>query len=234
MSFFKHLFLLILACSFVLPIFGETNTESINTVDLEKYRTGFSVGINDLPWDATGVSLRWWRSNGSGREFILNRTSIYIDYSREESIEEDSLGTETEQTRYKRISIPKITYFFMNRKPLGVEGMYLVKGIGLGSSFNISYDDIYPSESEDGREYRYYSVSTTLSFPIGIEHFFLEKFPNISYSLSADIYGTLSFNYSRERIEYPDFYSIRTRTRTDWYINPSFGVSPSFYLRVYF
>lgn len=234
MSVFKKIFLLWLAYLFVLPVFGETDTDSINTIDLEKYRTGFSVGINDLPWDATGVSLRWWRKSGNGRELIINRTGIYINYSKGERTEEDSLGTETEQTRSKRINIPNITYCFLSRKPLGVKGMYLVKGIGLGAGFGISYNDIYPPEGEDAREYRYYSGNTTLSFPIGIEHFFLEKFPNISYSLSADIYGTLSFNYSKDIREYPDSYPIRSRTIADWYITPSFGISPAFYLRVYF
>ena len=200
MSKFKSIFLFGLTCLLVPSIFAETETESIISADVEKHRTGVSIGINDLPWDATGVSLRWWRKDGSGRELIINRSSIYISYSRGERTEEDSLGIEIEQTtREKYINIPDITYSFLNRKAIGAEGMYLVKGIGIGAGFRISYDNTYVPENNISREYKYYAGNLTLHFPIGIEHFFLEKYPNISYSLSADIYGTISFYNRKDR-----------------------------------
>lgn len=220
-----------LMCLFVIPIFAERPTESLLPSDLEKYRTGASIGINDLPWDASGISFRWWRENGSGRELIINRS--YISYSRRESTEEDSLGIEIEQTtRSKSINMPDITYIFLNRKDLGTEGMYFVKGIGIGIDFRISYDDSYIPESDISREYKYYLTDLTLHFPIGIEHFFLEKYSNISYSLSADIYGTLSLGYRKGRTEYPDPYRISAYN--DWNMQTSFGISPAFYLRAYF
>ncbi len=230
---FKSIFLFGLTFLLVPSIFAETGTDSIISTDVEKHRTGVSIGINDLPWDATGVSLRWWRKNGSGRELTINRS--YIRYSRGERTEEDSLGIEIEETtREKYINIPEITYSFLNRKAIGAEGMYLVKGIGIGTGFRISYDNTYAPESDISREYKYYSGDLTLHFPIGIEHFFLEKYPSISYSLSADIYGTISFYNRKDITAYPDSYPYNIRTVDDRYIQTSFGISPSFYLRAYF
>lgn len=233
MPILKSIFLFGLTCLLVPSAFAETETDSIIPADVEKYRTGFSIGINNLPWDATGVSLRWWRKNGSGRELTISRS--YISYSRGERTEEDSLGIEIEQTsRDKSINIPDITFYFLNRKAIRGEGMYLVKGIGIGTGFRIFYDNTYAPESDLSREYKYYSGDLTLHFPIGIEHFFLEKYSNISYSLSADIYGTISI-YNRKQItEYPDYYPYIIRTYDDWDIQTSFGFSPAFHLRVYF
>ena len=237
MSIFKNIFLLILICTVVPSIFAETETDSIISADVEKHRTGFSIGINDFPWDATGVSFRWWRTNGSGRELILNKDGIKITYGEEEGTEVDSLEIENRQTREKEIYLPGIIYYFLNRKATGVKGMYLVKGIGIGANFNIrrydSNSDITGDHIRD-IEYRYFSGGLTIAFPIGIEHFFLEKYPNISYSLSADIYGTISLNYRKDIIIYADYYSPDSSTDNDWYIKPSFGISPAFYLRAYF
>jgi len=234
MSVLKSMFLLSLTCLFVLPIFAETQKESLILSDLEKYRTGASIGINDLPWDASGVSFRWWRKGGSGREMTINKSSLIGNYGRRKMTEEDSIGMETEETHEKRLIFPGITYYFLNRKALSPEGMYLVKGIGFGTGFDISYDEVSPLEDGFSRDYKYYSGNIKLSFPVGVEHFFWEKFPNVSYSLSADINGSLSFSYRKEKTEYPDDYTLQSRDITDWDITPSFGISPAFYLRVYF
>lgn len=233
MSVFKSIFMFSLMCLFVIPIFAETPTESLLPLDLEKYRTGASIGINDLPWDASGVSFRWWRENGRGRELIINRS--YIRYSRAESTEEDSLEIEIDgTTRDKYINIPEITYSFLNRKAMGAKGIYLVKGIGIGAGFRISLEDSYTPESDIIRENKYYAGNLTLHFPIGIEHFFLEKYSNISYSLNADIYGTISFYNRKNRTEYPDSYPYSISTDNIWDIQTSFGISPVFYIRAYF
>ncbi len=237
MRFFENILSLSLVLLFVSPLFAETQTDSIISADVEKHRTGFSIGINDFPWDATGVSFRWWRTNGSGRELILNKDGIKITYGKEEGTEVDSLEIENRQSREKEIYLPGIIYYFLNRKAIGVKGMYLVKGIGIGANFNIrrydSNSDITGDYIRD-IEYRYYSGGLTFAFPIGIEHFFLEKYPNISYSLSADIYGTISLNYRKDIRNYADYYSHDISTDNDWYIEPSFGISPVFYIRAYF
>ena len=113
--------------------------------------------------------------------------------------------------------------------------MYFVKGIGLGAGFNVSHDDVYPSADDISQSYRTYSGDLTIHCPIGIEHFFWEKFPNVSYSLDADIYGSFYLSYRRTQRIYPEsYYTDRVITENDWYLRPSFGISPSFYLRVYF
>ncbi len=234
MSVFKSIFVLCLTCIFVLSIFAETQKESLIPSDLEKYRTGVSVGINDLPWDAGGVSFRWWRKNGSGRELTINASSLSGNYGRRKMTEEDSIGTEIEDSHEKGLNFPDITYYFLNRKALSTEGMYFVKGIGFGTGFDIYYREVFPIEETIGRDYKYYSGNIKISFPVGIEHFFWEKFPNVSYSLSADIYGRLVFRYKKEKLEYPEDYIVQTREISEWYVTPSFGISPAFYLRVYF
>jgi hypothetical protein len=233
MSTFKSTFLLSLTFLLVLSVFAETETDSIISANVEKHITGFSIGINDLPWDAREVSFRWWRKNEIGRELTINKS--YIRYSRQEETEEDSLGIGIEETnREKYINIPEITYSFLNRKPLGAERMYLVKGIGIGLGFRISYDDTYAPENNISREYKYYEGTFTIHFPIGIEHFFLEKYPNISYSLSADIYGTTTIYNRKDITSYPDSYPYTTRANNIWNTQTSFGISPTFYLRAYF
>ena len=234
MPVLKKFFLPCLVFLFIPDLFAEEEKGSLVSSDLEKHRTGFSIGINDLPWDATGVSLRWWRENGSGRELNVAKSNLSGRYRRREQVEEDSLGMEIEETQEKTLSLPVITYYFLNRKALGVENMYLVKGIGIGIGFSASHLDSYSPENEITEKDKRYSGTIQFSFPVGVEHFFWEKFPNISYSLNADIHGDLSLNYIKQMREYPDSYPIDARTLTDWYITPSFGISPSFYLRVYF
>jgi hypothetical protein len=234
MSLFKNIFLFTLIFTVAPSIFAETELENITSTESEKKKTCVSIGVNDLPWDATGVSLRWWRESGSGRELNVTKSNLSGRYRRVERIEEDSLESGIEKIREKYISLPVITYYFLNRKALGAENMYLVKGIGFGLGFSASHQDSYIPENDITEKDKRYSGTVKISFPVGVEHFFLEKFPNISYSLNADIHGTFSINYRKEMIEYPDSYPIEARTITDWYISPSFGISPAFYLRIYF
>jgi hypothetical protein len=234
MSVFKSIFILSSMCLFVIPIFAETPKESLIPSDLEKYRTGASIGIDDLPWDASSVSFRWWRENGSGRELTINTSSLFANYGRREIVEIDSSGTETEDMYEKHLTLPDITYYFLNRKALNPEGMYIVKGIGIGTGFRFYHDENYSIGSGFDADYKYYSGNIKIFFPVGIEHFFWEKFPNVSYSMSADIHGGLTFTYKKEKMNYPDDYTVQTREITDWNITPSFGISPAFYFRVYF
>lgn len=191
MSVFKSIFILSFTCTFVLPIFAETKIKDIKTHDLDKYRTGFSLGVDDFPWNAKDVSLRWWQENGKGKELSIEKFYLTINKSGSETItSEESMRTV--------ISFPNITYYLLSRSPSRFsENMYLVRGFGLGLSLDIVLRETTFSDI-DKLINDIYQGSLSFHIPIGIEHFFWDKYPTLSYSIGFDLYGSIVFRYSSQ------------------------------------
>ncbi len=186
MSVFKSILLISITCLFVPSIFADTNIESITN-----HRTGFSLGVDDFPWNAYEVSLRWWQDNGKGKELSIDK--FYLSINKVES-------TSSGYSRRTIISFPNITYYLLSRSPSSsFEDIYLVRGFGLGLGLDISLIETVFSDTD--RLYNdIYQGSLSCYIPIGIEHFFWDKFPNLSYSIGFDLYGSISFRYrSQER-----------------------------------
>ena len=188
MSVFKRIFVISLMCLFVLPMFAETDTESITN-----HRTGFSLGVDDFPWNAYEVSLQWWQDNGKGKELSVEKFYLTINRSESETIA-------SENSRRTAISFPNVSYYFLSRSPSRFsEDLYLVRGFGFGLGLDISLIETVFSDTD--RLYNdTYQGSLSCYIPVGIEHFFWDRFPNLSYSIGFDLYGSISFRYrSQER-----------------------------------
>ena len=163
-------------------------TDSTSSTNFSKDK--FSIGLNSLPWSASGVSLRWWDKNKSGSELIVNVLGLAYD-PRDFSY---NIGpTEIDYTWFDRNEI------------LGVNNMFLVKGMGFGLDYYI-YGD---SSSRRGHVY------LKILFPFGIEHFFYSGIPNLSYTVDATFYGAIGVD-----------------SQDGCYVK--LGVTPKFYFRWYF
>jgi len=183
MSVFRNIFFLIIACLFVPSIFAETETESIT-----KHRTGFSLGVDNFPWNASEVSLQWWRDNGKGKELSIERFYLTIDKRESETIT-------SENSRRTEIIFPNVTYYFLFRSPSSsFEDIYLIKGFGFGLGLDISLRETVFSATDRLFD-DVYQGSLYFYIPIGIEHFFWDKFPNLSYSIGFDLYGSVILRY---------------------------------------
>jgi hypothetical protein len=188
MPILKIIILLSITCLLVPPIFAETDIESTTN-----HRTSFSLGVDDFPWNASEVSLQWWQDNGKGKELAVEKFYLTINKSESETIT-------SENSRRTTISFPNVSYYFLSRSPSRLfENLYLVRGFGFGLGLDISLIETVFSDTD--RLYNdVYLGSLSCYIPIGIEHFFWDKFPNLSYSIGFDLYGSFSFRYrSQER-----------------------------------
>ncbi len=190
MAVFKNIFFLIIACLFVPSIFAETETRNVIineiTNDLEEYRTGFSLGVDDFPWNACRVSLQWWNKDGIGKELSIDK--FYLSINKVES-------TESEYGRRTTISFPGVTYYFLYRdSSSSLNGLYVIRGFGFGLGFETYFSEITHFNIDHSIDKRYTS-SLSVYIPIGIEHFFWDRFPNLSYSVGFDLYGSFSYSY---------------------------------------
>ncbi len=219
MSFFKNILLMSLVLLFVSPLFAETNIEST-----AKHRAGFSLGVDDFPWNANEVSLRWWQENGKGKELAVDRFYLSID---------QIASTETETRKRTTITFPNIKYYFLSRSHSSFsEDIYFIRGFGLGLGFDINLITTeYPAQSTRERtNTNDYWSSFSFYIPIGIEHFFWEKFPNVSYSIGFDLYGSIQLNYrSQQQIFREPQYEIWQKSKGG---SLNFGMSsPKFFIR---
>jgi len=167
-----------------------------------------SIGLNDLPWHANRVSLRWWNDNNRGKELNINEISLAYNYYPDDDY---SIMINTQE----------LSLYFLRRDPLSVAyGMYFVKGVGLGLGFKgrFSRETLYEGVVMKSSSF---SIPLTIHFPFGIEHFFWNRCKNISYSIDADIHATIQYNYEKN--------NVVTR-----HIYTSFGVASKFFLRFYF
>jgi hypothetical protein len=164
-----------------------------------------SIGVNNLPWDATGVSFRWWKDDNKGRELIIGSLSSSLKWR-------DDLS-------YSLFNLSGLQYYLLERKELSSpENIYFTKGIGFGLGFQTTnnHDAANPDDQ--------FQINAAFLLPIGIEHFFLNNHQNISYSIEANPSAGLAYSY---------FYShAGNYTRHDMKL--FIGVNPKFYIRIYF
>lgn len=158
-----------------------------------------SIGVQLLKWNEYGVSFRKWKDDTRGRELVMSNISSYFKFDKTE-------------TSYQ---MPTLHYNILERKPVS-EGIYYVGGIGLGLDLG------YTSYCGCGALKWVVDTTVGLRFPAGIEHFFLEKYPNVSYSLQLDPH--ISLNYMHK--EYLAKTSKEGRVTV--------GFAPAVFLRVYF
>ncbi len=212
MSILKIIILLSITCLFVPSIFAETNIESIT-----KHRTGFSLGVDDFPWNASEVSLRWWQDNGKGKELAVEKFHLTINKSESETIA-------PENSRRTTISFPNITYYFLSRSPSSsFEDIYIIRGFGFGLGLDINLRETVLSATDRLFDDAYQG-SLSFYIPIGIEHFFWDKFPNLSYSIGFDLYGSIILRYVSHN-RYDTWQKAKEGTL-------NFGISsPKFFIR---
>ena len=164
--------IIVLMIGFCYPVLAEDTS-----ITSDQFQTRYSIGVNNLPWQATSFSLRWWNSEDSGHEFSVNTVSLFYQINDNGELHS---GCDLTGLRFD---------WLHRRKVDGIRNCYFIWGDGLG--FGYSSKSLAPTITENiGTLYAY--------FPIGVEHFFLEKYPNISYSVQLDIYGGLS--YQNEQI----------------------------------
>jgi hypothetical protein len=186
----------------------------------------FSIGVNDLPWDATKISLRWWKNESRGHEFSVGYFKTEIG-NNESRTDYGSNG----DGQVVDVRVTEIRYDWLRRKKSSlVDNLYLTGGVGLATAFSAHSDEmktVYDT-LEDNRKFKYLDLSFYTRFPIGLEHFFLKQYPNISYSLEADFYAGFGYNY--KDLKYEGFHQLENKTSTGRVI---FGVEPRFYFRFY-
>jgi hypothetical protein len=208
----------VLVASAVAAAQGARSETPGSPVSEERETYRFSVGVNDLPWDATGIAFRWWKNAQSGREFVLS--DISGGY-------EDMTYQGDKASGYS-FSIGSVRYGFLHRRPSGVlEGLYVTGGVEFGMGAQVSVYRMpsgYPNVPDQER--RYYSVSGSCYFPLGVEHFFVDRFPNVSYSIEANMNVTLK--YTRDADYYPGHDRIANAGTV------GFGIRPLFFFRCYF
>lgn len=179
----------------------------------------YSIGLNDIPWNATRVSFRLWRKERKGLELSIGK----IDFGSE---------SQSEFAIYRFIKVEQIRFDLLSRsQPMSIEGLFLVRGYGLGFSGDAweqeddrrtVYDDAYRLRQR-ARIYLY------LYMPLGIEYFFWERYPNISFSVHADFYFRFGYGYN---YEYEIYYDRSEYENHSVYF--TLGLDPSFYIRFYF
>ena len=205
MRVFTSIFFIIFFTSFSLGQESEVNKNTIDSNQSEKYK--FSIGIDNLPWDISKISFRWWKNRKKGNE-------LSIGYFNEGS-------TDLNNSQILKLNFGEIRCDWIRRYRFPhFKGFYITRGVGfaLGLKGNFSFKK---SNEKPERIDSYFSVY----FPIGIEHFFLKKYPRLSYSLQADFYGKINY-YHLE-----DTYSDRKFEMTIWTLK--LGVKIQFFLRLY-
>jgi hypothetical protein len=190
---------LFILMSFASPVWAEDDPALEETGPVPNT---YSIGINNLPWHTTGVSLRWWKNEGAGGEFIISGTGGGV--MNHEMEEEYQTGD---------FDISGLRYYWLRREEnTRVADFYYIWGSGIG--FDYTQSTRFTGNST--------KIQLDYYWPMGIEHFFLKNYSNISYSIQADFCVQLSywnFNSGSEHITANDL---------------SFGVIPRFYLRYYF
>jgi hypothetical protein len=187
----------------------------------------FSIGVNDLPWDASKVSLRWWKSENRGHELSLGYFRAEI------GDKEFTSDYATRDGDLVDVSVTEIRYDWLRRKksPL-LDELYITGGIGFAVDFSVRSDEsrsVYDYDTVEFRdEYKFTSTSFYARFPIGFEHFFLKKYTNISYSLEADFYAGVGYDYASSKHE--GLSLVKSETKAG---EISLGVTPRFYFRFY-
>jgi hypothetical protein len=181
----------------------------------------YSIGLDNVPWNATRASFRIWKDEGRGMEISIGK----VDFASEQ---------QGEFVTYRYIKLEPIRFDWLRRsQPMSIEGLFLVHGYGVGLSGDASEheddrsgDDYYRDAYRLRQRARIYLY---LYLPLGVEYFFWERYPNVSFSVQADFYCRFGYGYDFEYSRY---------AYTDEYENNSgyftLGLDPAFYFRFYF
>lgn len=183
-------------------MFGQVNKNISSSESSFKY----SIGVDNLPWDAFNASIRFWKNNNINNILTIGRSSIAVSTINDTAYF-DNFHVTIRLDRINRQS------FDDNQN----SNFWKIKGKGIEFT---SYYRNYSSRSRSSiRDPLSYSINFHLT--VGVEHFPFKEIPGISYSVFADIYTGIKF--SRETIgNYNNLYSL------------NFGLKPTFYLWYHF
>lgn len=190
-----------------IAVCEETVVKTDNNTSVHFSNGKTAIGINSLPWLATGVSFRWIDKNKNGNELKIGTTSLTYD----------SLTF-----AYSTASSIEYTWFERNRIP-GFSDAYSYVGMGIGLQWDISRTTYY---FEPSRSFQDRIIITRVLFPVGVEHFIFKEIPNLSYSIEVNL--VLEFQYAR----YIDNYNYTSYDYTRY--SGAINISPRFYIHWYF
>ncbi|NOZ75863.1 MAG: hypothetical protein GXO90_10925 [FCB group bacterium] len=182
--------------------FGQVN-RNISSADSS---ITYSIGVDNLPWDAFNASLRFWKNHNINTILTVGRGSIAVSTINDTAyIDNFRITVRLDRIRRKAFD--------------GIQNSNFWKINGKGIEF-VSYYQNYSSRNRS-------SIVNPLNYAInfhliiGVEHFPFKEIPGISYSVFADIYTGIK--YSREANGYYDnLYSI------------NYGLKPTFYIWYHF
>ena len=216
---FKIFFSVLIVMSVLVFIGGESLVAADHSAE-SNFTKGFSIGINDIPWDATKVVFRWWRNEYSGIEFEIGDFSLSITNS----------GVGGSDNNYTNINVGRIRFNFLKRRAAGDwSGLYLVYGVGVGVSFAGKWEESDFSYTGCVQK-KTIQPKLLLFVPFGVEHFFWKRFPYLSYSLEADLYFSGTYRYKYRHSESEDI--VETQEYGDYFLG--MGFDSRFFLRLYF
>jgi hypothetical protein len=190
-----------------------------SAIDTSYFQNHFSIGINDLPWEASSASLKWWKNGKTG--FQLNVGSITTGYSKTESTYDNE--------SILNGGISNIGVYWLRRDALKrINGFFIEKGLGVSTSIfgNLRYRTVRSASDTLSDSLADSRIYVDVRLPLGFEHFPIRGTNNISYSLDLDFYLGSGYLYRRNVDE------RNTGSRMNNF-NFSIGVTPRFYLRWY-
>ncbi len=205
----KNICILVLLIGLGIPSFAQEEVADQDNHWYKAEKNRFSVGLNNMPWDVSRLSFRWWRNKYKGHEF-----TIFIS-SRADISGGNSSGIHISEIRYDRLWRKRSRY---------IRGLYHVSGVGLGAGFDTllkTRDTSSIQNSFDG--------FLILYVPVGIEHFFLKSFSKLSYSLQVDFYGRVNYRHINFKDDKKD--RFRDAYEEEWAI--SLGMRFQFFIRLY-
>ena len=64
-------------------IYGQETASPDEISSISSITNKYAIGINDLPWEASRVSFKWWKDENRGRELSVGDLRGNIDKSDE-------------------------------------------------------------------------------------------------------------------------------------------------------
>ncbi|MBC8180041.1 hypothetical protein H8E88_02850 [candidate division KSB1 bacterium] len=196
-TFFLVVFLLLTTSTF-----SKVNRNNSSTDSSFKY----SIGVDNTPWDAYNVSIRFWKNQTINNMLTIGRGTTTIT-TKDDTVYLDNYNVTFRIDRF-------------NRQPFGKNNtlkFWVI--IGKGVDFSVSFRDYTHSPGRSASDSKYYTIN--FHYIRGIEHFLFKDIPNISYSIYADFYTGIRFSQPPNAY-YKNMYTL------------SFGLKPTFYLWYHF
>lgn len=164
-----------------------------------------SLGLSNLPWLSSQISIRWWDKNKSGGDLLLSST--YLDY---------------DSVKFDYSSASGFEYIWFDRNRIaGINDAFFYSGMGFGVNYHIEKITYSNSNHQNGY------INFNGFFPIGIEHFPIKEMPNLSYSIEAKFKLSLGYYKDLYVYTYSSDYAVE---KFSFYIY----IIPQFYIRWYF